>query len=49
MPRKSEAELAALTEKGFEFNDYILDYKKALMLDYIPKSMAILGAGYVAV
>lgn len=35
--------------KGFEFCDYILDYKRALMLDYIPKSMAIIGAGYVAV
>jgi dihydrolipoamide dehydrogenase len=38
-----------ITMKGFEFSDYILDYKKALMLDKIPKSMAILGAGYVAV
>ncbi|MGD0510401.1 MAG: dihydrolipoyl dehydrogenase [Candidatus Micrarchaeaceae archaeon] len=37
------------TLKGFEFSDKIIDYKKALMLDYIPKSMAILGAGYVAV
>ena len=35
--------------KGFEFNDHIIDYKKALMLDYIPESMAIIGAGYVAV
>ena len=35
--------------KGFEFNDRIIDYKKALMLDHIPKSMAIIGAGYVAV
>lgn len=35
--------------EGFEFSDCIIDYKKALMLDYIPKSMAILGAGYVAV
>lgn len=35
--------------KGFEPNDYIMDYKKALMLDYIPKSIAIIGAGYVAV
>ncbi|MGC8651699.1 MAG: dihydrolipoyl dehydrogenase [Candidatus Micrarchaeia archaeon] len=34
---------------GFEFNGSILDYKKALMLDFIPKSMAIIGAGYVAV
>ena len=33
----------------FGFNDYIIDYKKALMLDYIPKSMAIIGAGFVAV
>jgi dihydrolipoamide dehydrogenase len=35
--------------KGFEFNDYILDYKRALMMDYVPKSMAIIGAGYVSV
>lgn len=35
--------------KGFEFCDYIVDYKRALMLDYIPQSMVILGAGYVAV
>ncbi len=35
--------------KGFEFSDKIIDYKKALMLDYIPKSMAVIGAGYVAV
>ncbi|MEM3253421.1 MAG: NAD(P)/FAD-dependent oxidoreductase, partial [Candidatus Micrarchaeaceae archaeon] len=36
--------------KGFEFNGTsIIDYKKALMLDYVPKSMAIIGAGYVAV
>ncbi|MEM3180792.1 MAG: dihydrolipoyl dehydrogenase [Candidatus Micrarchaeaceae archaeon] len=35
---------------GFEFNnDNIIDYKKALMLDYVPESMAIIGAGYVAV
>ncbi len=35
--------------KGFEFNDRIMDYKRALMLDYIPKSMTILGAGYISV
>lgn len=35
--------------KGFEFNDYILDYKKALMLSTIPKTLTIIGAGYVAV
>ncbi len=35
--------------KGFEFGNGILDYKQALMLDYIPKSLAIIGAGYVAV
>ena len=35
--------------KGFEFGGKIIDYKQALMLDYIPKSMVILGAGYVAV
>lgn len=35
--------------KSFEFGGNIIDYKQALMLDYIPKSMVILGAGYVAV
>ncbi len=35
--------------KGFEFSDGILDYKRALMLDHIPKNMAIVGAGYVSV
>ena len=35
--------------KGFEFNDYIIDYKKALMLDKLPAKMTIIGAGYVAV
>ncbi len=35
--------------KGFEFGGNILDYKDALMLDHVPKSMAIIGAGYVAV
>ncbi len=35
--------------KGFEFAGNIIDYKEALMLDHIPKSMVILGAGYVAV
>jgi dihydrolipoamide dehydrogenase len=35
--------------KGFQFGGNIIDYKQALMLDYIPKSMVILGAGYVAV
>ena len=36
--------------KGFEVdNTYIIDYMKALMLDYIPKDMLIIGAGYVAV
>ncbi len=35
--------------QGFDFGDYIIDYKKALMLNHIPKSMAIIGAGYVAV
>ncbi len=34
---------------GFEFGGSIVDYKKALMLDFIPKSMAIIGAGYVSV
>ncbi|MGD0729098.1 MAG: dihydrolipoyl dehydrogenase [Candidatus Micrarchaeaceae archaeon] len=35
--------------KGFGFSERIIDYKQALMLDHIPKSMAIIGAGYVAV
>ncbi len=36
--------------KGFEFDGrLVLDYKQALMLDYVPKSMTIIGAGYVAV
>src|SRR5271157_1605152 len=35
--------------KGFEFGDNIMDYKRALMLDRIPQSMVILGAGYVSV
>lgn len=35
--------------EGFKFGDKIIDYKKALMLDYIPQSIAIIGAGYVAV
>ncbi len=34
---------------GFEFGGDIIDYKQALMLDHIPKSMVILGAGYVSV
>ena len=34
---------------GFEFSERILDYKRALMLDFIPKSITIIGAGYVAV
>ena len=36
--------------KGFGFNgSSIIDYKQALSLDYIPKSIAIIGAGYVSV
>lgn len=35
--------------KGFEFGGNVIDYKKALMLDHIPKSLVIIGAGYVAV
>ncbi len=35
--------------KGFEFGGNVIDYKQALMLDYIPKSMVVIGAGYVAV
>jgi dihydrolipoamide dehydrogenase len=37
------------TMKGFEFGGNIIDYKQALMLDHVPKSIVILGAGYVAV
>ncbi len=35
--------------KGFEFGTDIIDYKAALMLDHLPKGMAIIGAGYVSV
>jgi dihydrolipoamide dehydrogenase len=35
--------------KGFEFGGTVIDYKQALMLDKVPRSMAIIGAGYVAV
>ncbi len=35
--------------KGFEFGGNVIDYKQALSLDYLPKSMCIIGAGYVAV
>ena len=36
--------------QGFEIDGKsVLDYKQALMLDYVPKSMAIIGAGYVSV
>lgn len=35
--------------RGFEFGGNIIDYKAALSLDRLPKSMAIIGAGYVAV
>lgn len=34
---------------GFEFGGNVIDYKQALSLDHIPRSMAIIGAGYVAV
>ncbi len=34
---------------GFEFGSSVMDYKQALMMDRIPKSMVIIGAGYVAV
>ncbi|MDE1810474.1 MAG: NAD(P)/FAD-dependent oxidoreductase, partial [Candidatus Micrarchaeota archaeon] len=37
------------TIPGFEFGGNVIDYKQALMLDAVPKSMAIVGAGYVAV
>jgi dihydrolipoamide dehydrogenase len=35
--------------KGFEFGGDILDYKQALMLDHVPQTMVIVGAGYVSV
>lgn len=35
--------------KGFEFGGNVLDYKQALMMDKVPKSMLIVGAGYVSV
>jgi dihydrolipoamide dehydrogenase len=35
--------------KGFDFGGNVLDYKQALMLDRVPESMVIIGAGYVAV
>ncbi len=35
--------------KGFEFGGNVIDYKQALMLDTIPKSIVIVGAGYVSV
>ncbi len=35
--------------KGFEFGENVIDYKQALMLKSIPKSMLIIGAGYVSV
>jgi dihydrolipoamide dehydrogenase len=38
-----------ISMKGFEFGGNIIDYKDALLLDHIPKSMVIIGAGYVAV
>ncbi|MDE1850481.1 MAG: dihydrolipoyl dehydrogenase [Candidatus Micrarchaeota archaeon] len=34
---------------GFEFVGNVIDYKQALSLEFIPKSMVIIGAGYVAV
>ncbi len=35
--------------KGFEFGSNVIDYKQALLLNYIPKTMLIIGAGYVSV
>lgn len=35
--------------KGFEFGGNVIDYKQALLLDRVPESMVILGAGYVSV
>ncbi len=36
------------TLEGFEFGGNIIDYKEALSLETLPRSMAIIGAGYVA-
>ena len=38
-----------VTVNGSTFPTTIIDYKQALLLDHIPKEMAIIGAGYVAV
>ena len=38
---------SAITLPGFEFNDYILDAERALQLQSVPESMAIIGAGYI--
>jgi dihydrolipoamide dehydrogenase len=35
--------------KGFEFGGNVLDYKQVLMLDHVPQTMVIIGAGYVSV
>jgi dihydrolipoamide dehydrogenase len=35
--------------KGFDFGGKVMDYKAVLLLDYIPKSIVIIGAGYVSV
>lgn len=37
------------TIPGFEFGGNVIDYKQALSLAFIPKTMTIVGAGYVAV
>ncbi|MDE1870029.1 MAG: dihydrolipoyl dehydrogenase [Candidatus Micrarchaeota archaeon] len=37
------------TIPGFSFGGNVIDYKQALSLAFIPKTMAIVGAGYVAV
>lgn len=34
--------------QGFDFGGNVIDYKQALSLPSLPKSMAIIGAGYVA-
>lgn len=35
--------------KGFDFGGNVISYKEALLLNMVPKSIAIAGAGYVAV
>ncbi len=38
-----------ITLPGLQGSERVVGYKEALMLDYIPRTMAIVGGGYVAV